>query len=201
MAISYPLSFPNVKVRSITWEAKTKVAMTESPFTGVQQVVEHAGQWFEAQITLPPLERADAEEMVGFFLALNGVRGTFTFGDPDFSAPRGTAAGTPLINGGSQTGSTITTDGWGASQTSLLKRGDWIQIGNYMHKITQDATSDGAGEATLEIFPSLRSSPSNNATITTSSPTGYFRLTSNNMTWSVDDLMHYGISFTIREAF
>jgi hypothetical protein len=61
MAISYPLSFPSVSIRDITWEAKTKVAVTESPFTGEQQIVEHDGQWFEAQISLPPLERAEAK--------------------------------------------------------------------------------------------------------------------------------------------
>jgi hypothetical protein len=47
MSISYPLSFPSVSIRDITWEAKTKVAVTESPFTGEQQIVEHDGQWFE----------------------------------------------------------------------------------------------------------------------------------------------------------
>ena len=55
MAISYPLSFPSVAIRHIKWEAKTKVAISESPFTGEQQVVEHEGKWFEAHITLPPL--------------------------------------------------------------------------------------------------------------------------------------------------
>jgi len=200
MAISYPLSFPSVSIRDITWEAKTKVAVTESPFTGEQQIVEHDGQWFEAQISLPPLERAEAEDFVGFLLALNGTKGTFTFGDPDYSSPRGTAAGTPLVNGGSQTGSTLITDGWDASQASLLLRGDWIGIGSYMYKITSDASSDGSGNATLEIFPNLRSAPANNASITTSSPTGLYRLSTNNMNWSVNDLMHYGITITIREA-
>jgi hypothetical protein len=200
MAISYPLSFPSVSIRDIVWEAKTKVASTESPFTGEQQFIEHEGQWFEAQINLPPLERAEAEDFVGFLLALNGQKGTFTFSDPDYSEPRGTALGTPLINGASQTGSTIVTDGWTPSQGSLLLRGDWIQIGSYMYKIAQDASSDGSGNATLEVFPNLRSSPADNAAITTSSPTGLYRLSSNMMTWSVNDLMHYGISITIREA-
>jgi hypothetical protein len=201
MAISYPLSFPtNVAIKNIKWTAMTRVAASESPFTGQEQVYEHQGQWFEAEITLPPMTRSQAEVWVGFFLALNGRAGTFTFGDPDNTSPQGVGTGTPLVNGGSQTGRTLVTDGWTAGQTGIMKAGDWIQLGDYAHKVTQDANSDGSGNATLEIWPNLRESPDNNDAITVNNTTSLWRLSSNKMMWSVDDLVHYGIRFTIREA-
>jgi hypothetical protein len=201
MALSYPIVFPTgVAIRDIRWHAISKVAQSESPFTGEQQVVAHEGTWFEIEIQLPPMTRAQAEDFVGFLLAMRGRFGTFTLGDPDGGTPQGTATGTPLVNGASQTGTTLITDGWDISQASLLKRGDWIQIGSYAYKITQDASSDGSGNATLEIFPALRASPANNAAITTTNTTSLWRLSSNDTLWSVDDLVHYGITITAREA-
>lgn len=201
MALSYPIAFPTgVSIRNITWHAKSKVSVSESPFTGEQQVVQHEGTWFEIEIQLPPMTRAQAEDFVGFLLAMRGQRGTFTLGDPDGGTPQGSVPGTPLVNGASQTGTSLVTDGWTAGQSNILKRGDWIQLGSYAYKITQDASSDGGGNATLEIFPALRSSPSDNDSITTSNTTSTWRLTNNNTVWSVDDLVHYGITITAREA-
>lgn len=201
MSISYPLAFPtNVALRNIRWTAKTRVASSESPFTGEVQIVEHQGQWFEAEVELPPMTRDQAEVWVGFLLALNGKRGTFTFNDPDCIAPRGVGTGTPLVNGASQQGRSLVTDGWTVSQTGILKAGDWIQIGSYGHKVTQDANSDSGGNATLEIFPNLRGSPANNAAITVNSAGSLWRMTNNEMSWSINDLTHYGIVLTMREA-
>jgi hypothetical protein len=201
MAISYPLSFPStVSIRHITWVAKTSVAVSTSPFTGQKQVYEHPGSWWELEIEMPPMTRAQAEEMIGFLLAMNGQAGTFTLGDPDGATARGIATGTPLVNGASQTGRTLITDGWTAGQTGIMKAGDWIQIGSYAYKVTQDANSDGSGNATLEIFPALESSPANNAAITVSNTTSLWRLASNEVIWTADDLVHYGITIRAIEA-
>jgi hypothetical protein len=93
------------------------------------------------------------------------------------------------------------TKGWDTGQAALLKRGDWIQVGSYAYKITQDAASDGSGESTVEMFPALRASPSDEAAITTTNTTSLWRLSSNDTMWTVDDLIHYGITITAREAF
>jgi hypothetical protein len=164
------------------------------------QVYEHPGSWWEIDIELPPMERADAEQFIGFLCGLNGPRGTFTLGDPDGTTPRGTATGTPVVKGAGQTGRTLLTDGWSTGVTGILKAGDWIQIGNYAYKVTQDADSDGSGNATLEIFPTLRAAPSDNASITTGSTTSLWRLKTNQINWSVNDLRHYGITIQAVEA-
>lgn len=89
----------------------------------------------------------------------------------------GNHGGTPLVKGGDQTGSTLVIDGCTASTTDFLKEGDQFTIaGVYeIHPQTKQSTgnlqtfvvkadvdSDGSGEATLTISPSI-----NDGTLTT----------------------------------
>lgn len=102
----------------------------------------------------------------------------------------GPLGGTPLVNGGSQTGSSLVTDGWTAAAASRLKKGDIFTIaGVYMVNpqtkvqlntlqqfvVTADVSSDGSGNLTAAIFPSIvtsgatqtvSGSPADNAAIT-----------------------------------
>ncbi|MCK5132402.1 MAG: hypothetical protein KAR40_09670 [Candidatus Sabulitectum sp.] len=81
-----------------------------------------------------------------------------------------TTSSTPLVNGASQSGESLITDGWQAS-TAVLKAGDIITIadvnainpqnrdltgsGVRQFTVTEDVTSDGAGNATLSIAPPI----------------------------------------------
>jgi len=135
---------------------------------------------------------------------MNGQYGTFLLGDPANTAPRGVGTGTPLVKGGSQTGDSLITDGWTNSTTGILKAGDWIQLGSgsssRLHKVLDDVNSDSGGNATLTIWPSLRSSPADNAVITVNSPKGQWRLATNEMQYSIDEASVYGITFACVEA-
>ncbi len=177
MPISYPLSLPTTSsIARIRLTANDIVGISQSPFTAAQQVYKYPGQFWEADVTLPPMKRADAEYWVAFLLKLNGPFGTFLLGDPLGATARGVATGTPLVNGGSQVGNELVTDGWTVSQTGILRAGDYIQLGSgataQLYKILDDANSDGSGNATFTIWPSLRSSPANNAAITVTSTAG-----------------------------
>lgn len=202
--ITYPVTFPNVGIRAMNIRARTVVGISSSPFTGQQQVYKHQGEWWEAEVTLPPMKRATAEQVAAFLIKMKGQYGTFLLGDPANTSPRGVGTGTPLVNGAGQTGSSLVTDGWTVSTTGILKAGDWIQLGSgsttTLHKVLDDVNSDGSGNATLEIFPSLRSSPDDDATITVSSPKGIWRLASNQMEYSIDEASVYGITFACVEA-
>ncbi len=100
----------------------------------------------------------------------------------------GGVAGTPLVNGANQTGSSLVTDGWTANTT--IKKGTIFTIsGVYaVHPetknsyrflqqfvVTSDVTADASGNATIPISPSITTSgayqnvsgsPADNATIT-----------------------------------
>ena len=81
----------------------------------------------------------------------------------------GAHGGTPLVNGASQTGASLVTDGWTAS-TAVLKEGDVITLAGVnavnpqsgestgvlrQFVVTANVTSDGSGNATIAISPSI----------------------------------------------
>jgi len=186
MTITFPIDLPsNPAPASIRIYPRSVVSANVSPFTGRQQVYEHQGQVWQADIVLPPMRRADAAPWIAARLQLNGRYGTFRLGDASCRVPLGIATGTPLVKGASQTGRVLLTDGWTISQTGILKQGDYIQLGDYLHMVMVDANSDGSGNATLDIWPRLRASPADNSAIVTSNCKGLFRLTSNEMPWDV----------------
>jgi len=207
MAITYPLAFPTTGVSNVRLMATNVVGRTLSPFNLKQQVVKHQGQRWEADITLPPQKRADAEIWITFFMKLEGPYGTFLMGDPNGATPRGSASttpGTPAINGASQTGSELNIDGLPASATGYLKAGDYIQIGTgadtQLYKVLDDVDSDADGEATLTIWPYLRSSPTDGASVTVSNARGLFRLNTSITDWNIDTAGLYSMSFGVVEA-
>lgn len=206
MSISYPLSLPSTtpQVARIDLVAYSAVGITTSPFTFSSQRQEHAGMFFGANVSLPFMLRADAEEWIAFLLALNGPTGTFLMGDPAARTPRGTATGTPRVNGASQTGQTLITDGWTINITNILRKGDYIQLGNRLYKVLLDVNSDGSGNATLDIWPRIRESPADDTAITTNNTVGLFRLTSTEIpltsTGGHEDSPVYSVSFSAIEA-
>lgn len=205
MAISFPLSLPTTPtaagIEGFSLRIMAGAAMLRSPWSFATQVQEHTGQLWMAEVSIAPHQRAYAEPWVGFLEALKGPVGTFLMGDPWGKNPRGTATGTPLVKGASQTGETLLTDGWTINITGILKAGDYIQIGQRLYKVKQDANSNGSGDATLEIGPRLRESPADNAPIITASPKGLFRLNSVEVPlFDLDRERLYSVSFTAVEA-
>lgn len=208
MAITYPLSTPtNKTIAAIRLTAKNVVGVSTSPFNFKQQTYQFQGQRWEADITLPQMNRENAEEWVAFLMKLYGQKGTFLLGDPLGGTARGSAssaAGTPVVNGASQTGGTLAIDGLPASATGYLKAGDYIQLGSaataQLYKVLNDADSNGSGEATLDIWPNLRSSPADGATVVVADAKGVFRLASNESNWNINNLAFYGITFGAVES-
>lgn len=208
MAISYPLSTPtNKTIAEIRLIARNVVGVSTSPFTLKQQTYQFSGQRWEADIQLPAMQRDNAEEWVAFLMSLYGQKGTFLLGDPLGATAQGsasTAAGTPVVNGASQTGGTLAIDGLPASATNYLKAGDYIQLGtgatSQLYKVLTDASSNGSGEATLDIWPNLRSSPADGATVVVANAKGVFRLNDNATSWDINRMALYGIAFGAVES-
>lgn len=205
MSITYPLTLPASPYPArVTLRARSVVGVAESPYTLGQQVYAHQGQRWEADIDLPPLSGAVAQTWVAWLLSLNGREGTFLMGDPAIMSPRGSGGGTPLVKGAGQTGQTLAIDGAPISTDDWLMAGDMIQLGSgstaTLHKILADVTTNSSGEATLDIWPRLRSSPGDNAAVTIAGCVGRWRLASNEAAWSVGAALRYGISFSAIEA-
>lgn len=204
MAISYPLALPTATgIAKVRITPRSVVSVSQSPFTGAQQAQEHQGQWFEADITLPPMIRADADAWISFFLKLNGRRGTFLLGDPAAATPRGTIAGSPVVDGAHAVRAKVLALRGLTVGTTLLA-GDYIQLGSggaaRLHKNLNDVTADGTGKVSLDIWPALRSAYSDAAVVVTSSAKGLFRLASNEMPFDIAPPALYGMTFAALEA-
>ncbi len=83
--------------------------------------------------------------------------------------PNGAGGGTPLVNGASQTGASLITDGW-PNSTLVVAAGDNLKVAglNAMYQAYVDGTSDGSGNLTLTLNPPIASgnSPATNAALT-----------------------------------
>ena len=193
MAISYPLALPtSIGIAEITLSANNAVAISQSPFTFQQQIIQHPGQRWTASVTIPPVRRDLAEPWVAFLLAMNGPVGTFLLGDPNAKAPRGTATSATITGAARSSSPTIT-------MTGTLLAGDYIQIGSgataTLHKVLQDRNGTG----TIEIWPALRSVASS-AAVTLTNTVGRFRLSGTQQSFNINDASIYGISFDCVEA-
>jgi len=387
MTISYPLALPShTGLRAIELRATNAVAYSRSPFTFAGQAFAYPGQMWQADVTLPPMKRADAEQWVAWLVSLRGQLGTFTMGDPLCKTPRGTAlsskknilfyteqfnnavwtktrttitadagvspdgvtsadalvettdtgthtitdfvscspstsyvwsiyvkqvpggtqrirlrasdsaglindavfnfntnqlvtpgstrgfesvgngwyrvwcvgttsvaatglgldvwlyqgdttttsytgdgvssvlmwgaqveAGSvmtsyqpifagygPFVNGASQTGASLVIDGASPDEVGYLLPGDYIQLGSgstaTLHKVLEQVDTDSSGNATLTLWPHIRTAPADNAAVTIGNTVGRWRLASNESSWSVNEAAIYGISFTAMEA-
>lgn len=193
MAISYPLTLPtSIGIANITLSANNAVAISQSPFTFQQQIIQHAGQRWTASVSIPPVRRDLAEPWLAFLLALNGPVGTFLLGDPNAKEPRGTASTATITGTAGSSSPTIT-------MTGNLFAGDYIQIGSgataRLHKILEFKNGSG----TIEIWPALRSSVTG-ATVVLSNTVGRFRLSGSQQSFSINEASIYGISFDCVEA-
>lgn len=193
MSITYPLALPtHTGIRGIELRAVNAVAYSMSPFTFAGQTHAYAGQMWQADVTLPPMKLADAEQWIAFLISLRGQLGTFLLGDPLRTTPRGTAT-SATVSGSSGSGSVTVT------MSGTLLAGDYIQLGtgddSTLHKVLQDRSGSG----TLEIWPALRKDRSAvSATLT--SAKGLFRLSTNEQAWSINEASIYGVTFAAREA-
>ena len=151
--VPYPAEFSRTQL--------TNSAVMRSPLTGAVQSAERAGaRWLvRCEWVVTGEDRNRVEAMLA---RLNGQEHRLRL--PMYKSQRyGVWTGSPVVDGGSQPlGYAVNIRGATASVTDYARAGDFIRItggSNCIHMITDDADTDGAGLATLSIWPPLRASP------------------------------------------
>ena len=180
-----------------------------SPLVGTTQTLELPGAHWSLRARFDNLALAQRRLMTSFMVQLRGTGGRFFYGDPDFliDGPQGVATGTPLVNGASQTGNSLITDGWSSSITDIMKAGDYFHFtnsagGRALHMVVADVNSDGGGNATLTIEPAIRVSPSTNAALTVAGAKCQMRLINNDQTrWALSRPLFGSFGFEAVESF
>lgn len=205
-------TMPNVvHPSSIEFDPQEKVTQNVSIYTGQAQTYDLMNSLWTGTMSLPPMHRYDADAWQSFILACRGMVNCFLLGDPTAVLPKGIASGSPVVSGNGQTGYSLVTGGWTASVTNILRAGDYIQIGSVstlssgyaprLYRLTDNATSDGSGHATLSIWPNLRDLPPDGATIITRNCVGLMRLAGNQgNTYSSTPGMYGVTGLKFREA-
>lgn len=193
MAISYPLSLPSAKCpMTVEFRAVNAVAIDQSPFAFAQSVHHWGGEMWQADITLPPMDRADAEQWNAFLTSLRGMYGTFLLGDPRGKVARGTASSATVTGTAGSASVSVT-------MTGTLLAGDYIQLGTGLDAALHKVLVDRSGTGTLEIWPALRVARTS-VSATIADAKGLFRLSTNDIGWTIDQLNKYGITIPAMEA-
>lgn len=204
MTIAYPIALPTVRNPArVTARMIDVVGEVTSPFTLAQETYQWPGQRWELDFEVDGMVRADAEAWIAWAAKLKGRHGSFLWGDSLGATARGAGGGSPLVNGGSQTGSSLVLDGAPTSTTGWLLEGDWIQLSSgssrRLHKVLEDTDTDGSGNATLELWPDLRESPADNDPIVIASAQGRFKLATNMRQWTLEAMLISGLAFSAVE--
>lgn len=193
--ITYP-STP--KPQGMSWRLLMPAQTNVSDWTGRRQTIASGRGWWECQITFPPIVGTTNINAWRSFIAKS--RGAAN----DFQVPvdptaQSASASTPLVNGASQTGRTLNTDGWPLS-TTVLQAGEYVTINNQLLQLTENITSNGSGVATLTFEPPVRVSPADNAAIEYKNPFCLMYLVEE-PTLSVENGYVYSLSLNLRESF
>jgi len=160
------------------------VSLQFSPYTLQQQTQQWPGaDWWDAKVTLPPMNAATAAQWKAFLAELRGSLNVFQLGDPTQPRPLGnTGSSVPKIDAGGPylaTQTSIGTVGWQPEQAGVLVKGDLFQLGYRLHMVVDaSVNANSAGAATFSIWPSLREQPSAGEALVLKCAKGLFRLAS-----------------------
>lgn len=193
--ITYP-STP--KANSMSWRLVMPSQTNASEWTGRRQTIASGRGWWECQIVLPPIVGTTNVNAWRSFVAKARGRAN-DFQIPVDPTAQSASASTPLVNGASQTGRTLATDGWPVS-TTVLVAGQFVTINNQLLQLTENVTSNGSGVATLTFEPPIRVSPADNAAIEYNNPYCLMYFVEE-PTLSVENGYVYSLSLNLRESF
>lgn len=168
----------------MTLRLRSATAMSSSPFTFDQQVYEHPGVRWEAEVKLPPLNRTDAKAVEAFLAGLRGMSKTFSMGSPIHTSDAIASISAITANTTTATGT-----------FSGVDPGDYFQLGDHLHIVTGVTSS-----TEIEIMPPARQTISSSTALDFTLPKGIWRLASNEIDWNIDQASFHGFTFACVEA-
>jgi hypothetical protein len=94
----------------------------------------------------------------------------------------------------------LNTRGWTPGVYGLLLPGDYLQIGYRLYMAASQVNADTNGNAQISVWPSLRETPADGATVSLVNCQGVFRLAANKRTWHTSNDQLAQISFGLTEV-
>jgi hypothetical protein len=207
MGIVFPLSLPPVPApQQIEIGQLDSIGFIQSPFNMVGEKQDWGGDSWTAHLTWSKIYgRAKAAPLLAIMTALRGQLGTVLIGDPLGVAPRGVGSGAPVVNGAVAIGARqLPLRGMAASIAGWLLAGDYLQLGSgvqtRLYQVLDDAATDGSGNVTLDIWPSIRDGYADGAAVTLENCKGTFQLAANQRGWQEAPTDVYSADLNFVEA-
>lgn len=161
--VPYP-DLPNHATVELQEVASTRV--NRSLLSGARQALDLGYSWWEASVSVAPMDLAAARTWRVFFGRLRGPVHSFRL--PVTSAPQHDGSFT-VRAAGAGSGYSLETDGWPPASQPVLA-GDYVTVGDQLMVLDEDPVIDGAGLATLAFHSPLRGAVADNTIIETKSP-------------------------------
>lgn len=149
----------------------------ESPWTGSTQTTETPGAKVVMQVSFKALPVAQARRLEALIFSLDGQAGRvrlWDFGARLVSSPQ-PVYGAPVVTEALAMRKSLTSRGWTPGAT-VLRVGDWVQVGSELKRVLADVTADLAGGALIRLAPMLRGDHPSGTPISVSRPCGVFML-------------------------
>ncbi|RMV27964.1 hypothetical protein B1F77_26860 [Pseudomonas syringae] len=194
MALTWPAS---LRPSEMSWGIVNNSRAFTSSLSNAQQIVGYPGAYWQCTLTFGLLTRAQERELSSFLGRLDGMFGTFNL--PDFTRYRKVSIGAlSVVSGFAQARSMIIA---GAPASSpVFSAGDYITIAGEMFEVTDPASSNAQGQATVLLNKRIRKTLTPGAAVEYMNPYSEMRMTSD--TWSMTrrPVVANG-SYQFREAF
>ncbi len=163
---------------------------------GDVQRLNRAGSRYAIDVTMPAMTYADAQKWADIDSEDQTV--TMRIVQPGINVG---APGTPLVKGGSQSGSVLELDG--LHPNYILQKNQWLSVtisGRlYAYRVASTTVVDAAGEADVPLRTMLRVSPADNAVVEIAAPRIEGFATVADGAWTTDTAGHVRLAFTIEE--
>lgn len=190
-----PIEMPSLQgvVRESNFYLETNTQTFESPVNRATQTKEQAGARWRLDLTLRAMHRREAAAWIAFLTRMRGrVESCYVY-DPDYAEPLGAGGGTPVVDGGGQTGTSLQVKDCAASQFQWLCAGDYFEAGGELKRLTQDANTNGSGQVTLQFESFFRNSPGDESPVTIIRPRALMCLIDDNqLSWPSNARRIYG---------
>lgn len=166
-------------------------------FGGPDQRIQRLGSRWAFKVDMPPMTYIEAMPWIAALTRGEGDTVRLRLPQPGFDAG---SPGNPLVNGASQLGTYLNVDGFGSY---TAKAAQWFNLTiagqKYLYQVAEDKVAEAGVMTALHFTPMIRRSPPDNSPVDFETPVVEGFLQGRETSWTMENAMDVGLSFTIQE--
>ena len=188
-------------IKQIEFGGYDTVSTSSSPWTGSEQVQWFPNDGWTGELTMPLMDIYEIGVWEAWLSELRGMANVFYLGHPLRTSPLGCASGLPALSADhAAMATTLNTTGWVTSTARLLIPGDMLQLGQRLHRVLNVVSSDGNGNASINVWPILREAQPSGTALVLKNPAGLFRLAENKRSVTHTETRLGSVTLKVKEA-